>query len=283
VTGEAALRVDNVSLRFAGIRALDRLSFSVQPGELLAVIGPNGAGKTSLFNILSGIFPPSEGTVAFNGHDITEMPPKKIADLGMARTFQNIELFRNLDLVDNLMVGRHRHFKYPSWTAAFWTPQVRRQEDANREVVEEIVEFLELQHYRNQPVRLLPYGIQKRIELGRALAMDPTLLLLDEPVAGMNTEETEDTARFILDIRADLGIAMILIEHDMGLVMDLADRVLALEFGRQIAVGSPGEIQQHPAVIASYLGHPATSLEPDLVHASADSRGTEHEPDEDTR
>lgn len=268
MTSGAVLAVDNVSLRFAGMRALDRLSFNVEPGELLAVIGPNGAGKTSLFNVLSGIFPPSEGTVAFNGHDISGLPPKKIANLGMARTFQNIELFRNLDLVDNLMVGRHRHFKYPPWAAALWTPSARRQEDAHREVVEEIVEFLELQHYRDKPVRLLPYGIQKRIELGRALAMDPTLLLLDEPVAGMNTEETEDTARFILDIREDLGIAMILIEHDMGLVMDLADRVLALEFGRQIAVGPPSEIQQHPAVIASYLGHVATPPGSDLSHAN---------------
>jgi branched-chain amino acid transport system ATP-binding protein len=255
VSAEPVLVVDDVSLDFSGVRALDGVSFTIQPGELFAVIGPNGAGKTSIFNVLSGVFPPTSGSVTFAGRDISHARPHDIAAAGMARTFQNIELFGNLDLGDNLMVGRHRHMRYSPWLAPLWTRRVRREEDANRELVEEIIDFLELQHYRDKPVRLLPYGVQKRIELGRALAMEPALLLLDEPVAGMNTEETEDTARFILDIRADLGIPILLVEHDMGLVMDLADRVLAMEFGKPIACDVPSAIQRHPGVIASYLGH----------------------------
>lgn len=271
MTDDPVLIVDHVSLSFAGIRALDDVSFTVKPSELLAVIGPNGAGKTSIFNVLSGIFQPTSGSVSFAGCDITGFSPQQIASAGMSRAFQNIELFGNLDLVDNLMVGRHRHIRYSPWSAAFWTRRVRAEEDASREVVEEIVEFLELQHYRDKPVRLLPYGVQKRIELGRALAMEPTLLLLDEPVAGMNVEETEDMARFIMDIRADLEIPIVLVEHDMGFVMDLADRVLALEFGRPISVDIPSVIQQHPGVIASYLGHAAQA--PDQGSTEDPARG----------
>ncbi len=251
------LQVRDVELRFAGVTALSGVTFDVLPGELFAVIGPNGAGKTSIFNVLSGVYRPQQGSVVFDGHELVGVRPPRIAAMGVARTFQNIELFTNLDLVDNLMLGRHHHLGY-GWAAAVaWLGKARRAEVANRRRVEEIVDFLEIEAYRGMPVGTLPYGVQKRIELGRALAMEPRLLLLDEPVAGMNGEETEDMARFILDVRDELGIAMILVEHDMGLVMDLADRVMAMDFGRPLVTGTPTQVQQHPDVVAAYLGLPA--------------------------
>jgi branched-chain amino acid transport system ATP-binding protein len=246
--------VRDLTLRFRGVTALDGVSFDVRPGELFAVIGPNGAGKTSIFNVLSGVYRPQRGSVRFLGEDILGRDPHRIAGLGMSRTFQNIELFSNLTVVDNLMLGRHQHFSYGVLSAMVWAGRARREELANRAVVEDIIDFLEIEQYRKYPVGLLPYGIQKRVELGRALALGPKLLLLDEPVAGMNLEETQDMARFILDIRDELDVPMILVEHDMGLVMDLADRVLVLDFGKPIAMGPPQQVQRNPDVIRAYLG-----------------------------
>jgi branched-chain amino acid transport system ATP-binding protein len=251
---EPILQVDDVHLSFAGIRALRAVSFDVGAGELFAIIGPNGAGKTSLFNCLSGLYRPQRGSIRFLGRQLVGAKPDRIAHAGIARTFQNIELFENLTVLDNLMLGRHVHVAYGTPSALLWLGKARREESSHRRMVEDIVDFLEIEPYRRQPVGVLPYGIKKRVELGRALAMEPKLLLLDEPVSGMNVEETEDMARFILDIREELAIALVLVEHDMGVVMDLADRVLALDFGIPIALGTPAEIQHHPDVIRAYLG-----------------------------
>ncbi len=251
---DPVVQVDDIELRFAGVTALSGVSFEVFPDELFAIIGPNGAGKTSIFNVLSGVYTPQVGSVRFLGESIGRLKPHRIAHLGIARTFQNIELFENLDVVDNLMLGRHHHLGYGWPSAVAWLGKARAAEVRNRRRVEEIIDFLEIEAYRTLPVGLLPYGIQKRIELGRALAMEPKVLLLDEPVAGMNGEETEDMARFILDIKRELGIAMILVEHDMGLVMDLADRVMALDFGQPLVTGTPDVVQNHPEVIRAYLG-----------------------------
>jgi branched-chain amino acid transport system ATP-binding protein len=251
---EPILQVDDVHLSFAGIRALRAVSFDVGAGELFAIIGPNGAGKTSLFNCLSGLYRPQRGSIRFLGRQLVGAKPDRIACAGIARTFQNIELFENLTVLDNLMLGRHVHVAYGTPSALLWLGKARREESSHRRMVEDIVDFLEIEPYRRQPVGVLPYGIKKRVELGRALAMEPKLLLLDEPVSGMNVEETEDMARFILDIREELAIALVLVEHDMGVVMDLADRVLVLDFGIPIALGTPAEIQHHPDVIRAYLG-----------------------------
>ena len=248
------LEVDELVLRFGGVTALDGVTFDVLPGELFAIIGPNGAGKTSIFNCLNAVYRPTSGSIVFDGVDLRGVSPAKTARLGIARTFQNLGLFVNLTLIDNLMLGRH-HLMHSGFVAGLvWLGRAKREEFAHRARVEQIVEMLELGPYRRAPVGLLPYGIQKRIELGRALAMEPKLLLLDEPVAGMNLEESQDMARYLLEIRREMGVAMILVEHDMHMVMDLADRVLALDFGIQIAVGVPAEIQANQRVIDAYLG-----------------------------
>ncbi len=248
------LDVQDITLRFGGVTAINSVGFDVQEGELFSIIGPNGAGKTSIFNTISQVYRPQEGDIKWKGESIMGQRPDKVAELGIARTFQNIELFPQMTVIDNLLLGRHIRMK-SSWLAgAMWFGAAKKEEMANRRRVEDIVDFLEIESWRKSPVALLPYGIQKRVELGRALAMEPELLLLDEPVAGMNQEETEDMARFILDIRHELGIAMIMVEHDMGLVMDIADRVMVLDFGQRIAIGTPDVVQKDPAVIAAYLG-----------------------------
>jgi len=264
--GPVIIEVEGVHLSFAGIKAIDGVSFSVSAGELFAIIGPNGAGKTSIFNCISGVYHPQAGSISFEGHDLLGMKPNKIADLGVARTFQNIELFPQLTVLDNLMLGRHQHIKYGTPAAMLRIGKAAREEARNREIVEGIIEFLDIAQFRRSFVAMLPYGIQKRVELGRALAMAPKLLLLDEPAAGMNLEETEDMARFITDIRRELEIGIILVDHDMRMVMDLADRVLAIDFGKPITTGTPAEIQRNPDVIRAYLGQ---------EHAVADEGGGE--------
>jgi branched-chain amino acid transport system ATP-binding protein len=255
-TGDSTplLEYDSVTLRFGGVTAIDDVSFHVQPDELFSIIGPNGAGKTSIFNTLSQVYRPQEGEIRFKGESLMGMRPDRVAELGLARTFQNIELFPQMNVVDNLLTGRHIRMSGSIFSGAVWWGKAKNEEIENRRRVEDIIDFLEIERWRKHPVALLPYGFQKRVELGRALAMEPQLLLLDEPVAGMNLEETEDMARFILDIKRELNIPMIMVEHDMGLVMDIADRVMVLDFGQQIALGTPAEVQSNPDVIAAYLG-----------------------------
>jgi len=248
------LEFTNVSLAFKGVKALTDVSFTVDEGELFAVIGPNGAGKTSSFNCLNGVYKPQEGEILWKGESILGLSPDKVAQLGVARTFQNIELFAHMTVIENIALGRHVRTDVGWWRGALWWGRAKREEIDNRAKVEDIIDLLEIEAWRFHPVGMLPYGVQKRVELGRALAMEPELLLLDEPVAGMNLEETEDMARFILDIREELGIATILVEHDMGLVMDIADRVMVLDFGEVIAIGTPEAVQRDPNVIRAYLG-----------------------------
>ncbi|HWL43092.1 MAG TPA: ABC transporter ATP-binding protein [Ilumatobacter sp.] len=248
------LDVNGITLRFGGVTAINDVSFDVHSGELFAIIGPNGAGKTSIFNTISQVYRPQEGDILFEGESLMGMRPDRVAQRGIARTFQNIELFPQMNVVDNLLTGRHIRMKGNVLDGALWWGRAKREELAARRHVEDIIDFLEIERWRKHPVALLPYGFQKRVELGRALAMEPKLLLLDEPVAGMNLEETEDMARFILDIRSELDIPMVMVEHDMGLVMDIADRVMVLDFGQQIALGTPDEVQNNPDVIAAYLG-----------------------------
>ncbi len=248
------LEIDDLHLSFQAVKAIAGVSMTVRSGEIFAIIGPNGAGKTSVFNCISGLYRPDSGSILFAGNELVGKKPYRIANMGVARTFQNIELFPQMTVLDNLMLGRHRHLEYGTAAAMLRWGRATKEESRNREVVEVVVEFLGLEPYRKSYVAMLPYGVQKQIELGRALAAEPRLLLLDEPAAGMNLEETEDMARFITDIRRELGIGIVLVDHDMRLVMDLADTVLALDFGRPIAVGTPAEIQSNPDVIRAYLG-----------------------------
>jgi branched-chain amino acid transport system ATP-binding protein len=252
------LNVQNVSLSFGGIMALNDVTFDAQEGEILAIIGPNGAGKTSLLNCLNNFYHPDTGKILFKNRDLTKLPSYKIAQLGIARTFQHTALYTGLSTLDNLMAARHIHMKSGMLDSIIYWGRAHPEDIAHRHVVEEIIDFLEMEHIRKAIVGALPHGLRKRVELGRALALEPQLLLLDEPMTGMNVEEKEDMARFILDVHERRGIMMLLIEHDMGLVMDIADRVVVLDFGIKIAEGTPEEIRKNETVINAYLGKPGT-------------------------
>ena len=251
------LEARGISKRFGGVTAVNNVSLKVMPGEIVSLIGPNGAGKTTTFNLVSGVLPPTSGQILFEGRDTAGLKPADFARLGIGRTFQNLALFRHGTVVENLLVGRHIHFRYSVLESLLFWGRPRRDEIAAREKVEQIIEFLEIEELRDKSVSQLAYGQQKRVELGRALACEPKLLLLDEIVAGMNREEKEDIARFTLDIRDEFGVAVLMIEHDMQVVMDLSDRVYVLDFGSKIAEGTPAEIAADPVVLRAYLGEEA--------------------------
>ncbi|MFP2926547.1 ABC transporter ATP-binding protein [Pyxidicoccus sp. 3LG] len=250
----ALLELDNVGLSFSGVRALDGVSFSIEGGALHAVIGPNGAGKSSLFNCISGIHRHMEGRIRLDGKDLTGVEPTEIARLGVSRMFQNLALFEHLTVLENLLLGRHQRYRSGLLGNLFWTPGARREEVRHREKAEEVIDFLDLEHFRWMPVAVLPYGIRKRVELGRALCMEPRLLLLDEPTAGLNQEETEDMANNLLDIRHELGVTQVLIGHELRFVMDLATQVTVLDRGRVIANGPPSALREDSRVLSAYVG-----------------------------
>lgn len=250
----AILTAQGISLSFGGIQALVDIDIDIRQGEIFAIIGPNGAGKTSFFNCINGFYRPQMGSIYFEGQEITRLPSHRIAELGIARTFQGLQLFNGLSVLDNIMAGRHFHFKTGILSDAIYFGPTRREEIKHRKIVEKIIDFLEIEPVRKQLVGTLPYGLRKRVDLGRALVAEPKLLLLDEPMAGMNRDEKEDMARFILDISEGMGITIAVVDHDMGVVMDICERVVVLDFGRKIAEGTPQEIRSNEEVIRAYLG-----------------------------
>jgi branched-chain amino acid transport system ATP-binding protein len=259
-SAKTQLSIQDVSKSFGGVQAVSHVGLDVQMGELMSVIGPNGAGKTTVLNMVSGFYHPDLGRIALDGTDITHTAPSRIAELGVARTFQNIALFKGMTVLDNLMLGRHVHMKSGVLASFAYWGLAQKEEVAHRRRVEDIIDFLKIQDLRRRPTGSLAYGLQKRVELGRALALDPEILLLDEPMGGMNQEEKEDMARFILDVNEEWGTTIILIEHDMGVVMDISTRVAVLDMGHKIAEGTPDEVRANPAVIKAYLGETKTSL-----------------------
>jgi branched-chain amino acid transport system ATP-binding protein len=250
----AQLQVDGIHLSFGGVNALMDVGFQVKQGEIFSIIGPNGAGKTSMLNCISGRYTPQRGRIAFENTEITGRPPALRSQLGISRTFQNIALFKGMTVLDNMLIGRHIHLKSGFLKGGIYLGPCQREEIEHRKFVEDIIDFLEIEHIRKKVVGTLAYGLQKRVELARALSLDPKLVLLDEPMAGMNLEETEDMVRYVLDINNEWGVTVVLVEHDMGVVMDISDRVVVLDFGQKIGEGTPEEVQKNPAVIRAYLG-----------------------------
>lgn len=252
--GDVMLDMQNISLSFGGVKALTDISFNVREHEIRAIIGPNGAGKSSMLNVINGVYTPQQGGIAFRGERFSRMNPRRAAEMGIARTFQNLALFKGMSVLDNIMTGRNLRMKSGLLAQAFRLGPAEREEMQHRDFVENIIDFLEIQAYRKTPVGRLPYGLQKRVDLGRALAMEPRLLLLDEPMAGMNIEEKQDMSRFILDVNDEFGTTIVLIEHDMGVVMDISDRVVVLDYGKKIGDGKPDEVRANEDVIRAYLG-----------------------------
>src|SRR6188508_774413 len=253
-SGDVVLEVQNISLRFGGVKALSDVTFDVREHEIRAIIGPNGAGKSSMLNCINGVYQPQEGAISLRGKTFRHMNSRQVAEMGVARTFQNLALFKGMSVLDNIMTGRNLHIKSNLFLQALRIGPAEREEIRHREFVERIIDFLEIQAYRKTPVGQLPYGLQKRVDLGRALAMEPQMLLLDEPMAGMNLEEKQDMSRFILDVNDEFGTTIVLIEHDMGVVMDISDRVVVLDYGRKIGDGTPDEVRHNQAVVDAYLG-----------------------------